>query len=148
MIKKRKNEDEINTEIKSKKELKYYFFKISEDEFYIKDGIIFLILGYIFPKPYEYIFKNKIPKENIGTDLSKFLNDNYKLDEIYCKVIIKNKLIKINNKIIEDPDYKLKKNDSNITYTEKYRMEPPCIYTKKVELIYEDEDLFVINKPS
>lgn len=63
---------------------------------------------------------------------------------IYKKESILSGRIKVNEKIV-DLDYKLKGND--LIIHEAIRKEPP-VYNTPIEIIFEDEELLVINKPS
>ncbi len=64
------------------------------------------------------------------------------------KNLILNKKLKINNKIITDPSKKITKND-HLTLTipepKKVSLAP---FNFKLNIIYEDEDLLVLNKPA
>ena len=75
-----------------------------------------------------------------------------KREEIISRSRIKNlildKKLKINNKVIIDPSKKISFNDEislTIPEPKKASLKP---YKYKLDIIYEDEDLIVINKPS
>ncbi|MDC0426425.1 RluA family pseudouridine synthase [Pelagibacteraceae bacterium] len=64
------------------------------------------------------------------------------------KKIISQKQVKINNLIVESPSKKLKKNDKidiNLIPTEEVQVLPKKI---KLNIIYEDKDILIINKPA
>ncbi len=64
------------------------------------------------------------------------------------KKIIESKQVKINNSIIESPSKKLKENDVieiNLIPKKEIKILPANI---KLDIIYEDKDILVINKPS
>ena len=64
------------------------------------------------------------------------------------KNLILNKKLKINNKVIIDPSKKISFNDRislTIPKPKKPSLKP---YKYKLDIVYEDEDLIVINKPS
>lgn len=70
---------------------------------------------------------------NFKKDLSKKTIKNY----------IKNKMVKVNNKIITNNNYKLKQNDIvEIIYTKR------IIPNYNLDILYEDKYLIIINKPS
>ena len=64
------------------------------------------------------------------------------------KKIIESKQVKINNSIIESPSKKLKENDVieiNLIPKKEIKILPANI---KLDIIYEDKDILVVNKPS
>ena len=93
---------------------------------------------------------NLIAKENDkNTRIDVFINNN---EKVISRTIIKNlildKKLKLNNKILNDPSKKIAKGD----IIELIKPEPkkaslkPFIY--KLDILFEDEDLIVINKPA
>lgn len=86
--------------------------------------------------------QNYINHDNISLldSLSKFKND---LSKKTIKNYLKNKMITVNNQVITNGNYLLKDNDFiEITYDKK------IIPDYNLEIIYEDEYLIAINKPS
>jgi len=86
-------------------------------------------------------------KKNIRVDV--FINDKENsLSRTRIKKLILDKKLKINNKTITDPSKKISDGD-NIDLTipdpKKLSLKP---FDFKLEIIYEDEDIIVINKPS
>lgn len=75
--------------------------------------------------------------------LNRF-NFNHFLFFLTQKESILSGRIKVNQKIV-DLEYKLKAND--LIIHEAIRKEPP-VYDTPIEIIYEDDELLVINKPS
>ena len=86
-------------------------------------------------------------KKNIRVDI--FINNKQNdLSRTRIKKLILDKKLKINNKTITDPSKKISDGD-NIDLTipdpKKLSLKP---FDFKLEIIYEDEDIIVINKPS
>jgi 23S rRNA-/tRNA-specific pseudouridylate synthase len=98
-----------------------------------------------FVKPYEQKFEINSKKEWKDQRIIDILSKEFILDIKYCREFFKSKLIMINNGYANEND-KIKENDK-ISYTEKLRIEPCTINFEKIEIVYEDEELFVINKP-
>lgn len=76
--------------------------------------------------------------------ISKELND---ISRSYVQKLIKNGNVKVNNKIIASKKYKLNENDEieiEIPEPEKLKLEAEDI---AIEIIYEDYDVLVVNKP-
>lgn len=76
--------------------------------------------------------------------ISKELND---ISRSYVQKLIKNGNVKVNNKIIASKKYKLNENDEieiEIPEPEKLKLEAEDI---AIEIIYEDDDVLVVNKP-
>ncbi|MCX7916572.1 MAG: RluA family pseudouridine synthase, partial [bacterium] len=85
-------------------------------------------------------------KERIRID--KFLKDELKLSRERIKNFIKEGKIKVNNKIIA-PSYLLNKDDLIEIYEENEKTIEEIKPEKgDLDIIYEDEDLIVVNKPS
>jgi 23S rRNA pseudouridine1911/1915/1917 synthase len=88
----------------------------------------------------------KSDKESIRLD--KFLSENTEYSREYIQKLIENHLVKVNEKE-EKPSYKVNVNDNIIIHDEEY-IEDNNITPTKMELniVYEDKDIMVINKPS
>lgn len=89
----------------------------------------------------------KIVCENSGIRLDKYLSENTDYSREYILKMIKSGFIKVNNKL-EKPSYCVNINDEiNIDETFKIESEikPEDI---NFEIVYEDNDLMIINKPS
>ncbi len=64
------------------------------------------------------------------------------------KKIIESKNVKINNRVISSPSKKVRLNENivvNLFETEKSTIEP---FKIKIDVVYEDKDLLVVNKPA
>ena len=89
---------------------------------------------------------NEDDSENrLDVTLSKHINH---LTRSHLKKIIESKNVKINGIIVTSPSRKIKKNDNisvNLTVSLPTKIKPVNI---KLDIIYEDKDLIVINKPS
>ena len=89
-----------------------------------------------------------IDKIDIGERIDIFLSK--KLNQItrsYIKKLIKDKNLKINNKIVLTPSAKIKFNDKIlflINDKDENKLKPKKI---KLDIIFEDEDILIINKP-
>ena len=83
--------------------------------------------------------------ERIDVFLSKELEN---LTRSFIQKLIKKKKVKINEKSIVTPATKVKKNDK-IIVTNNYTLKEKKLLPEQIdlEIIYEDEDLLVINKP-
>ncbi len=81
--------------------------------------------------------------------LDRYLSDNVKnLTRTQIKKIIKSKGVLINNNTVESPSYKTKSNDLiKLTAKENndINIKPEKI---KIDIVYEDKEIIVINKPS
>ena len=92
--------------------------------------------------------KFSINKKNNGERLDIFLSKNISsLTRSYIKKIIEKNKVKLNNIIITFPSTKIKTNDKivvNIIEENKLKLVP---YKIKLNIIYEDKDLLIINKP-
>lgn len=86
-----------------------------------------------------------VDKENIRID--KYLSDNTKYSRELITKMLKEGYILANGKNIK-PSYKTKLNDS-VEIDESYKIEQEINPVEmKLSIIYEDDDLMVINKPS
>ena len=81
--------------------------------------------------------------------VDSFINKHYKeISRTRIKNLILNGSLKINDQIITDPSKKIKKNDVvliEIPEPKKTSLKP---YSYDLDIIYEDNDLMVINKPA
>ena len=86
-------------------------------------------------------------KKNIRVDV--FINDKQNdLSRTRIKKLILDKNLKINNKTITDPSKKISNGDKidlTIPEPKKLSLKP---FNFKLEIVYEDKDIIVINKPS
>ncbi len=88
----------------------------------------------------------KVNKEDIRLD--KYLSDNLDYSREFIQKLIASKLVLVNNKF-EKASYKLKMNDDIIIHEENYQETTDIIPTAMpLDIIYEDEYLMLINKPS
>ena len=92
--------------------------------------------------------KFSVDRENNGKRLDVFLAGNIKkLTRSFLKKLIENKQVRLNNKVLELPSAKIKFKDLIIVnFIENNDQQ---ILPKKIDLdiIYEDKDILVINKP-
>tara|TARA_Y100001970_G_scaffold293836_1_gene443690 strand:- start:3706 stop:4683 length:978 start_codon:yes stop_codon:yes gene_type:complete len=91
----------------------------------------------------NFIVKNKEKNFRVDTLLA---NHNIELTRSRVKRLILENNLKINDTIIVDPSKKVKLNDKiflNITKPKKENLKP---FKYKLDIIYEDRDLIVINK--
>lgn len=84
------------------------------------------------------------------TRLDKYLTFFLKQTRNKIIYLIKNQQIKINQKIVNKPSFILKNNDEieieDLKKVQQINLDlPPC--KKKLNIIYEDDDLLIINKP-
>tara|TARA_B100000686_G_scaffold300694_1_gene335408 strand:- start:813 stop:1613 length:801 start_codon:yes stop_codon:yes gene_type:complete len=90
-----------------------------------------------------------VKSENVGVRTDVFINKKESLlSRTRIKNLILNKKLKINNKIIINPSKKLGLDDKiilEIPEPKKASLKP---YDFKLNIIYEDDDLMIINKPS
>ena len=96
-------------------------------------------------KKISLIAKNEDSKSRVDIFINKNQND---ISRSRIKNLILNKKLKINNKIVLDPAKKINTNDLiNLIIPEpkKTSLKP---FKYELEIIYEDEDLIVINKPA
>jgi len=78
--------------------------------------------------------------------LLNFLNQNIKnKSKNNIKALLINKCVSINNVVVTKHDYKLKQNDKIIIYNKQIRDK---FYKKPINILYEDKDIIVIDKPS
>lgn len=89
----------------------------------------------------------KIISNDEGIRLDKYLADNTEYSREHILKMIKSDFIKVNGKL-EKPSYKVEINDEidiDESFKETSDIKPEDI---KFEIVYEDEDLMIINKPS
>ncbi len=89
-----------------------------------------------------------VDKKNIGKRLDVFLAENINhLTRSFLKKLIASELVKINKKVLKSPSTKVRMKDEiiiNIIENDEQNIKPKKI---KLEIIYEDNDILVINKP-
>ena len=93
---------------------------------------------------------NLIVKENEASQrVDRYITDKKKdLSRTRVKNLIINKKLKINGIIVEDPSKKILKKDNislEIPKPKKASLKP---YDYKLDIVYEDNDLIIINKPA
>ena len=89
-----------------------------------------------------------VDEKNIGKRLDVFLTENINhLTRSYLKKLIENEYVKLNRKVLRIPSTKVKYKDQiiiNIIENYEQNIKPKKI---KLNTIYEDDDILVINKP-
>ena len=89
-----------------------------------------------------------VNKKNNGERLDVFLSKEIKnLTRSYIKKLIEQNDVKLNEIISSSPSTKIKTNDKiiiNVVEKENFEIVPNNI---KLEIVYEDKDLLIINKP-
>ena len=84
-----------------------------------------------------------------GQRVDQFISSNKKdISRTRIKNLIINKKLKINNETIDNPAKKINANDNieiEIPKAKKVSLKP---YNLKLDIVYEDENLLIINKPS
>ena len=92
--------------------------------------------------------KFSVDGSNSGKRLDVFLAENINyLTRSFLKKLIENEQVKINKKILTSPSTKVKIKDLisiNIIENDKQSIKPKNI---KLDIVYEDNDILVINKP-
>ena len=93
--------------------------------------------------------KFSVTKEDVGNRLDLVLTKKITgLTRSRLKKIIESKNVKINNCIVSSPSKKVRLNENiivNIFQTENNKIEP---FKTKIDIVYEDKYLLVVNKPS
>jgi len=80
--------------------------------------------------------------------LDKYLNEKLDFSRNQLSNLIKNGLVKVNGKTITKPSFKVNEND-NVEYeTKTFEEKEEYEVDFDVQIIYEDDDILVINKPS
>ena len=78
-----------------------------------------------------------------------FLNEqNKELSRTRIKNLILNKKLKLNNEIINNPSKKISVGDKIVLQIQEQKEPSLKPYAFKLDIVYEDEDLLIINKPS
>ena len=92
--------------------------------------------------------KFSVDEKNIGKRLDVFLAENINhLTRSFLKKLIENEQVKLNKKVLKLPSTKVKYKDQiiiNIIENPKQNIKPKKI---TLDIIYEDNDILVINKP-
>jgi 23S rRNA pseudouridine1911/1915/1917 synthase len=92
--------------------------------------------------------KFSVDSKNSGKRLDVFLSDNInQYTRSFLKKLIENKQVKLNNKISSSPSIKVKYKDliiANIVKKNEKVITPKNI---NLEVIYEDKNILIINKP-
>ena len=92
--------------------------------------------------------KFSVEKSDEGKRLDLFLTEKLKdFSRTYVKKLIENKSIKVNNLIISNPSKKVTLNNNivlKMIFSNIYNLKPNFL---KLDIMYEDDDLLVINKP-
>ena len=90
-----------------------------------------------------------INKKNNGERLDVFLSNEIKnLTRSYIKKLIEKNKVKLNKTINTSPSTKIKTNDEiiiNIIEEQNLKLIPSKI---KLDIVYEDKDLLIVNKPN
>jgi 23S rRNA pseudouridine1911/1915/1917 synthase len=95
----------------------------------------------------EYQNMNKIFIVQEENRLDKFLTVNLDTSRNQIEQLIKKEYVKVNDKTLCKTGYKLKTNDKiEVTFPQVSSSEKPQV-DFEVEIIYEDDDILVINKP-
>lgn len=90
----------------------------------------------------------KIISDTSGIRLDKYLSDSTEYSREYISKLLKEKLILVNEKF-EKPSYKVNIDDVIIIHEEEKAKEEEFVPVKMdLDIVYEDEYLMVINKPS
>ncbi len=94
------------------------------------------------------IFKRHVQKDSEGTRLDVYLTiSGIGLSRSKVNELIKEGKVKLNDKMIEKPSYKVKGGDYIVVeyeVEEEHEIVPEDI---EIPIIYEDDDVIVINKP-
>ena len=92
--------------------------------------------------------KFSVDKKDAGTRIDIYLTKKIsKFTRSFLKKLILTKNLKINNTVVSSPSTKIKTNDIifiNILSRDENRLIPKKI---KIDIIYEDNDILIINKP-
>ena len=92
--------------------------------------------------------KFSVDEKNIGKRIDVFLTENINhLTRTFLKKLIVNKHVKLNKKVLRTPSTKVKYKDQvliNVIENHEENVKPKKI---KLNIIYEDNDILVINKP-
>jgi 23S rRNA pseudouridine1911/1915/1917 synthase len=80
--------------------------------------------------------------------LDKFLASTLEISRNQIEHFIKNEFVKVNEKIVSKTGLKLKENDNVEVMFPEVEPSEPMEIDFDVEVIYEDDDILVVNKPS
>eukprot|EP01080_Neovahlkampfia_damariscottae_P004849 gene4849-8434_t len=117
---------------------KLFVKKVKTDEIVIKNGFRFI-------KPYTHTFKMYVKQRWIGKTLQQVYEDEFSMpNQIAEKLIFDGKILINDEKTSND---KILKNNELISLEDNDRIEFPIINFDYVEVLYENDDIFVINKP-
>lgn len=89
--------------------------------------------------------------ENDSLRIDKFLVKEFNWSRTKVQNMIENNLVRVNDKVVNKQNYILKKNDLiNISILEiqNNKIDDIEAYEFKLDIIYEDDDLLIVNKPS
>ena len=75
--------------------------------------------------------------------INTILNIKPYLSKKKIKQYLKYNMVEVNNKVVTNANYQIKQNDKIIIYYER-----KIIKENAIEILYEDDDIIVINKPS
>lgn len=90
-----------------------------------------------------------VDEKNIGLRLDIFLSDKLEISRNQVANLIKSRLVKIDKKIVQKASVKLNLNDKiEINFVNNRIQKPDFEINFDVPIIYEDDDLLVLNKPA
>ena len=138
---KRENENKDKSEKKGTRKTKQKIL----NEYYNLTPVIKIKNNVRLVEPYEFKYQLYIKRRWLGKKILDVLDSEFHAfsKEYYAKAIEDGKIL-INNKKVTN-DYILKDNDFLTHLT--IRKENPIIY-KKLDIIFEDDNYFVVDKPS
>ena len=90
-----------------------------------------------------------VDKKNIGKRLDLFLAENInQFTRSYLKKLIDEKQVKLNNSILTSPSKKVRFNDHIVVKIIKKETQNVTPKKIKLNIVYEDENILIINKPN
>lgn len=90
----------------------------------------------------------EIVSDKVGIRIDKYLSDYTEFSREFIQKLINNSLVLVNGKVVK-PSYKVELNDKIIINDENFKEECDIVPTKmSIDIVYEDDDIMVINKPS
>ena len=92
----------------------------------------------------KFLIKKKDSGQRLDVYLSNKIND---FTRSYLKKVIESRLVKINSRVINSPSYKIKINDAISIFAKKREIENLTPSNISLNIIFEDEDVLVVNKP-
>eukprot|EP01080_Neovahlkampfia_damariscottae_P010991 gene10991-3697_t len=101
--------------------------------------------GFRYVVPYEFVHDGFCKGRWFEKELVEVYSKEYSVPKEICSKMISKGLIKVNYKEVKN-DYVIKNGDK-CQYTNGNILEPVSLYFDEIEVIFEDDDLFVINKP-